>query len=54
MKFLNSKRYLNLQEYQSKQLLQENGVNVQRFEMANTPDEAYKAGKKLSKFNQLN
>lgn len=45
--FLNSKRYLNLQEYQSKQLLQENGVNVQRFEMANTPDEAYNAGKKL-------
>jgi succinyl-CoA synthetase beta subunit len=36
-----------LQEYQSKKLLQENGVNIQRFQMATTPDEAYDAGKNL-------
>jgi len=37
-----------LQEYQSKKLLLENGVNVQRFQIAETPEQAYDAGKQLS------
>ncbi|KAF8766389.1 succinate--CoA ligase [GDP-forming] subunit beta, mitochondrial-like isoform X1 [Argiope bruennichi] len=33
-------RYLNLQEYQSKQLMQENGINVQNFRIASSVNEA--------------
>lgn len=40
-------RYLNLQEYQSKQLLGDNGVNVQRFVVV---DSANDAASKLQKF----
>lgn len=45
--FLVPKCHINLQEYQSKELLRENSVNVQRFLMASTPDEAQNAGKQL-------
>jgi succinyl-CoA synthetase beta subunit len=38
---------ISLQEYQSKKLLEDNGINVQRFQMASTPDQAYDAGKNL-------
>jgi len=42
-----------LQEYQSKKLLEANGVNIQRFQMASTPKEAYEAGTNLSKYFQF-
>lgn len=35
-----SVRRLNLQEYQSKKLMADNGINVQKFHMAETLDEA--------------
>jgi len=44
---LTSKCNVSLQEYQSKKLLQEHGVNIQRFQMAATPEEAHDAGKNL-------
>ncbi len=47
-KYLTSKCNVSLQEYQSKRLLLENGVNVQRFQIAETPDQAFQAGKQLS------
>ena len=40
---------ISLQEYQSKLLLSENGINVQRFQIADTPIQAYEAGRNLSK-----
>ena len=40
---------ISLQEYQSKKLLEDNGLNVQRFQIASTPEQAYEAGKSLSK-----
>ncbi len=43
-----SQRHLSLHEYQSKKLLEENGVNVQRFRIASNEDEAFEAGKVLS------
>jgi hypothetical protein len=39
-----------LQEYQSKEILKDNNVNVQRFLMASTPVEAQQAGKQLSMY----
>ena len=36
-----SVRWLNLQEYQSKKLMADNGINVQKFHMAETVDEAH-------------
>lgn len=44
------RRWLNLQEYQSKKLMQESGVAVQRFYVANTPSDALEAAKKLSEY----
>lgn len=43
------RRWLNLQEYQSKKLMQESGVAVQRFYVADTASEALEAAKRLSK-----
>lgn len=42
------RRWLNLQEYQSKKLMQECGVAVQRFYVADTAPDALEAAKKLS------
>uniref|UniRef100_A0A8C2EGU9 Succinate-CoA ligase, GDP-forming, beta subunit n=1 Tax=Cyprinus carpio TaxID=7962 RepID=A0A8C2EGU9_CYPCA len=43
------RRWLNLQEYQSKKLMQDSGVTVQRFFVADTASEALEAAKRLSK-----
>ncbi|KAL7675527.1 hypothetical protein ACOME3_001796 [Neoechinorhynchus agilis] len=40
-------RFLNLHEYQSKKLLADGGINVQRFRVVQTADEASKAGIEL-------
>ncbi|XP_027284736.1 succinate--CoA ligase [GDP-forming] subunit beta, mitochondrial isoform X2 [Cricetulus griseus] len=45
---LTSRRWLNLQEYQSKKLMSEHGVRVQRFFVANTATEALEAAKRLN------
>uniref|UniRef100_A0A5F9D3E7 Succinate--CoA ligase [GDP-forming] subunit beta, mitochondrial n=1 Tax=Oryctolagus cuniculus TaxID=9986 RepID=A0A5F9D3E7_RABIT len=45
---LTSRRWLNLQEYQSKKLMSDNGVRVQRFFVANTASEALEAAKRLN------
>uniref|UniRef100_A0A8C8YML7 Succinate--CoA ligase [ADP-forming] subunit beta, mitochondrial n=1 Tax=Prolemur simus TaxID=1328070 RepID=A0A8C8YML7_PROSS len=45
---LTSRRWLNLQEYQSKKLMSDNGVRVQRFFVADTADEALEAAKRLN------
>uniref|UniRef100_A0AAQ4P8N6 Succinate--CoA ligase [GDP-forming] subunit beta, mitochondrial n=1 Tax=Gasterosteus aculeatus aculeatus TaxID=481459 RepID=A0AAQ4P8N6_GASAC len=42
------RRWLNLQEYQSKKLMQESGVAVQRFYVADTASEALEAAKRLN------
>ncbi|XP_030784971.1 succinate--CoA ligase [GDP-forming] subunit beta, mitochondrial-like isoform X2 [Rhinopithecus roxellana] len=44
---LTSRRWLNLQEYQSKKLMSDNGVRVQRFFVADTANEALEAAKRL-------
>lgn len=44
---LTSKCNVSLQEYQSKKILSEYGVNIQRFQMATTPEEAHSAGENL-------
>lgn len=44
---LTSKCNISLQEYQSKKLLQQHGVNIQRFEVASTAKEAHDHGKNL-------
>ncbi|XP_036037779.1 succinate--CoA ligase [GDP-forming] subunit beta, mitochondrial-like [Onychomys torridus] len=49
---LTSRRWLNLQEYQSKKLMSEHGVRVQRFFVASTAKEALEAAKRLSKLVQ--
>lgn len=41
------KRHLNIQEYQSKQLLKSFGVNTQRFQVADTPAAANAAASQL-------
>ena len=43
------KRHLNLQEYQSKKLMARYGVNIQRFEVASTVQEAIDSAHHLSK-----
>lgn len=45
---LQQKRNLNLQEYASKKLMSDYGVNVQKFGIADTPKEAVQIGRKLS------
>ncbi|KAF6101290.1 succinate-CoA ligase GDP-forming subunit beta [Phyllostomus discolor] len=45
---LTSRRWLNLQEYQSKKLMADNGVKVQRFFVVDTANEALEAAKKLN------
>ncbi|XP_077626726.1 succinate--CoA ligase [GDP-forming] subunit beta, mitochondrial isoform X1 [Crocuta crocuta] len=45
---LTPRRWLNLQEYQSKKLMSENGVKVQRFFVADSAKEALEAAKKLN------
>nr|KAF6311268.1 succinate-CoA ligase GDP-forming subunit beta [Myotis myotis] len=42
------RRWLNLQEYQSKKLMADNGVKVQRFFVVDTANEALEAAKKLN------
>ncbi|XP_069499890.1 succinate--CoA ligase [GDP-forming] subunit beta, mitochondrial isoform X2 [Ambystoma mexicanum] len=44
---LTSRRWLNLQEYQSKKLMADHGVTVQRFFVADNPNEALEAAKRL-------
>lgn len=46
--WLTPRRWLNLQEYQSKKLMQDSGVAVQRFYVANTASDALEAAKRLS------
>uniref|UniRef100_A0A669EFG7 Succinate--CoA ligase [GDP-forming] subunit beta, mitochondrial n=1 Tax=Oreochromis niloticus TaxID=8128 RepID=A0A669EFG7_ORENI len=46
--WLSPRRWLNLQEYQSKKLMQESGVAVQRFYVADTASEALEAAKRLN------
>ena len=43
------KRFLNLHEYQSKELMNRFGLNTQRFKVISTPEEASKATEELSK-----
>lgn len=45
---LNVKRYFDLHEYQSKDLMRKYGVLVQRGTTATTADEAYKVAKDLN------
>ena len=40
---------LDLQEYQSKELMREHGVNVQKFQVANGKNDVSELIKKLSK-----
>ena len=40
-------RNLNLHEYQSKDLMEKYGVAVQKFRIANTPEEADRAAREL-------
>ena len=42
-------RSLSLYEYQSKKLLSENNLNVQRFQVVENPQQARRAGEQLSK-----
>ena len=44
---VNSVRYLNLHEHQSKELMKNYGVTVQEFKMATTPEEAGSIAKEL-------
>lgn len=44
---MNTKCGISLQEYQSKKLLEEAGLNIQRFQMASSPEQAHDAGKVL-------
>ncbi|XP_049498640.1 succinate--CoA ligase [GDP-forming] subunit beta, mitochondrial isoform X3 [Panthera uncia] len=45
---LTPRRWLNLQEYQSKKLMSDNGVKVQRFFVADSANEALEAAKRLN------
>ena len=45
---VSAKCQISLQEYQSKKLLEENGLNIQHFHVASTPEQAVAAGKSLS------
>ena len=46
-----SRRWISLHEYQSKKILDENHLNVQRFQVVENPQEAQRAGEELSLFN---
>ncbi|TKC42552.1 hypothetical protein EI555_009874 [Monodon monoceros] len=48
---LTPRRWLNLHEYQSKKLMSDNGVKVQRFFVADTDNEALEAAKRLTHDN---
>ncbi|XP_054935870.1 succinate--CoA ligase [GDP-forming] subunit beta, mitochondrial isoform X13 [Physeter macrocephalus] len=50
---LTPRRWLNLQEYQSKKLMSDNGVKVQRFFVADTDNEALEAAKRLMAARKL-
>lgn len=43
-----SRRWISLHEYQSKKILQENSLNVQRFQVVENPQDAKRAGEELS------
>lgn len=45
---LNIKRYFDLHEYQSKDLMRKFGVLVQRGDIATTPEQAFDVAKKLN------
>lgn len=42
-------RWLNLQEFQSKKLMADNGLHVQRFKVTDSAEEAVQIAKELSK-----
>ena len=44
-------RWLNLQEFQSKKLMADNGLHVQRFKVAENANEAVEIAKELSEWN---
>ncbi|KAG8127981.1 putative Succinate-CoA ligase subunit beta protein, partial [Naja naja] len=44
---LTPRRWLNLQEYQSKKLMADHGVTVQKFFVADTANDAIEAAKRL-------
>ena len=46
-------RFLNLMEYQSKVLMQDHGVNIQKFKLIKSPDEAKTISSDLSKYQLL-
>lgn len=46
-------RWLNLQEYQSKTLMADNGLHVQRFKVTDNAKEAVQIAKELSKCKTL-
>lgn len=48
---LNLKRFFDLHEYQSKDLMRKYGVLVQRGTTATTPDEAFQVAKELNVTN---
>jgi phosphoribosylaminoimidazole carboxylase (NCAIR synthetase) len=45
---LKSRRWISLHEYQSKKILDENHLNVQRFQVVDNPKDAKRAGEELS------
>ena len=45
----NQVRWLNLQEFQSKKLMADNGINVQKFEVAEKKEDASTIASKLGK-----
>ena len=47
-------RHLNLHEYQSKKLMESYKINTQKFEIAETPEEAGRAAKSLGKYLKRN
>ncbi|CAF0730261.1 unnamed protein product [Didymodactylos carnosus] len=44
-----SRRWISLHEYQSKKILNENNLNVQRFQVVDSPEDAFRAGQELMK-----
>ena len=43
------RRWISLHEYQSKKILNENNLNVQRFQVVDNHQDAKRAGEELSK-----
>ena len=54
LRHVQPRRCLNLQEYASKKLMAEYGVNVQKFGVAETPEEAATVARHLSKLISYN